>query len=144
MADLSRKRRRRGWLSALVIVLVAAGAAQAERSQKAALQLPKNQSSESEKFSEAQGFAKTPAEAAQACREQYGPDSPLTRGIVTVALIAGAAERGSQLPLDRLNLITGTISESGREILGIETLPLLELRSSVTVRHFGLSVSTRW
>jgi len=89
-------------------------------------------------------FARTPDEAARIFREQYGPDSMLTRGATTVAIITNAAERSAQVPLEGINSVTRSVSEAGREIPGLRGLPDLKLKSRVDSRHFGISLTTKW
>ncbi len=85
-----------------------------------------------------------PAEVAHILRLEYGPGSLLARGAGAVAALAEAAERGSQAPLDRLNLVTATVARSGSRVLGLKRPPSLRLRSRLTTKEAAVGISTRW
>jgi len=88
-----------------------------------------------------------PANARQVAatlHRNYGANSLVGRGADALATIAIAAEDTTQLPLDGLNSITGTIFEAGSRALGIASSPRLELRSGITARQAGVTLSTDW
>ncbi|HIF64267.1 MAG TPA: hypothetical protein EYG16_05285 [Deltaproteobacteria bacterium] len=89
-------------------------------------------------------FARTPDEATRMFREQYGPDSILTRSVSAVAVITNAAERSAQLPLDSINSVTEKVSGVAQEMAGIGRLPTIKLKSKVDSHHFGVSLTTKW
>ena len=89
-------------------------------------------------------FARTPDEATRMFREQYGPDSILTRSVSAVAVITNAAERSAQLPLDSINSVTESVSGVAQQLPGMGRLPTIKLKSKVDSHHFGVSVTTRW
>lgn len=75
---------------------------------------------------------------------EYGPNSLLSRGVDALATIAIAAEDTTQVPLDRLNSITGTIFEASSRALGIDAAPRLKLRSRISADKAGVTLSTNW
>jgi len=85
-----------------------------------------------------------PTKIAAILRFEYGPDSVLTRSADAVAAIANAAEHGSQIPLDRVNHLTDSLATSSSQALGLPPPPDLRLRSRVTTRRAGISLSTKW
>ncbi len=89
-------------------------------------------------------FARTPDEATRMFREQYGPDSMLTRSASAIAVITNAAERSAQLPLNGINSVTESVSGVAQELPGMGRLPALKLKSKVDSHHFGVSLTTKW
>ena len=85
-----------------------------------------------------------PREAAAVVQDEYGRGSVLGRSAAAVAAIADAAERGSQAPLDKVNVVTGEIIGGTREALGMGWLPDFRLRSEVRANRVGIGVRTRW
>jgi hypothetical protein len=89
-------------------------------------------------------FARTPEEATRMFREQYGPDSMLTRSASAIAVITNAAERSAQLPLDSINSVTEGVNQAAQKLPGMGRLPAIKLKSKVDSHHFGVSLTTKW
>lgn len=75
---------------------------------------------------------------------EYGRNSLVSRGADAIASIAIAAEDTTQVPLDTLSAITGTIFEAGSRVLGVGEPPRLKLRSGITAGSAGVTLSTDW
>jgi len=89
-------------------------------------------------------FADDPDEAAAAFQRDYGPDAFITRSAQAVLAIASAAERGTQVPLDRINTVADAIVEAGRDALGLRSLPDFRLKSNVWYDEAGVEMSAEW
>ena len=89
-------------------------------------------------------FADDPETAARAVHRHYGPDSFVTRSAQAILAVASAAERGAQVPLDRINTVADAIVEAGRERLGWRSLPDIELRSRLWHDEATVRLSSSW
>jgi len=83
-------------------------------------------------------------EAQRRVQEEYGPDSYFTRGVSTVAAIAGAAERTSHRSLDGVTDATESIVNRSGEALGFDRVEVPHLRPRISGNRAGVYVSTKW
>jgi hypothetical protein len=89
-------------------------------------------------------FANDADEAARMIQRDFGPDSLVTRGAQGVLAVASAAERGTQIPLDRINAVADALVEAGRQAFGAPSLPALRFRSHVGHEQAGVRLSASW
>ncbi len=104
----------------------------------------RRQERESDRLAQGRLSSVTPREVAEVLRFEYGAGSAVSRSASAVASIADAAERGTQVPLDRVNAVTKRLAVSSSKALGLPSPPQLRLRSRVTTRKAGVGVSTKW
>ncbi len=89
-------------------------------------------------------FTDDPRVAARVIQRDFGPDSLVTRSAQGVLALASVAERGSQVPLDRINVVADAIVEAGRQVLGMPSLPALRFRSHLGHEQAGVKLSASW
>ncbi len=85
-----------------------------------------------------------PDELALLMQNEYGRGSILARSALTLATVASAAERGSQIPLDQVNVVTARVVSETGNLFGLESMPELRLRSEIDTDRVMIGFKTRW
>ncbi len=85
-----------------------------------------------------------PREIAVLLRNEYGAGSVVARSALTLAAVADAAERGSQMSLDQVNDVTARLVSETGDLMGWGKIPVLRLRSVIQTDKVMVGIKSRW